>query len=350
MSHGYHAVGWNRQKKIYVRSLLLAVLGFLVVFVGLTFALNPTATPPIVIMRALAITAFVLLHVILCIGPLARLDKRWLPWLYNRRHMGVTMFMLAFLHGLIALLFYHGLGDENPFVSLFTANVRYDSISQFPFQVLGFFALIILFLMAATSHDFWLANLTPPVWKTLHMLVYVAYALLVAHVALGYLQSESGPLAAILTGIGLVTVGSLHLLAGFKERPLDQEHGYEADDDGFLDVLSVNDIEEKRGTILTLSGDRIAVFRYDGKISAVSNACQHQNGPLGEGRIIDGFVTCPWHGFQYRPEDGASPPPFTEKIPTFRVKVSGDRIWVHPTPNPAGTFVEPALIAPEASV
>jgi DMSO/TMAO reductase YedYZ heme-binding membrane subunit len=45
--------------------------------------------------------------------------------------------------------------------------------------------------MAATSHDFWLHNLTAPVWKRLHMLVYPAYGLLIAHVTLGALQSET---------------------------------------------------------------------------------------------------------------------------------------------------------------
>jgi nitrite reductase/ring-hydroxylating ferredoxin subunit len=59
----------------------------------------------------------------------------------------------------------------------------------------------------------------------------------------------------------------------------------------------------------------VAIFKYDGKISAISNVCQHQNGPLGEGKIIDGLVTCPWHGFQYCPHDGASPEPFKEKVP-----------------------------------
>jgi hypothetical protein len=65
---------------------------------------------------------------------------------------------------------------------------------------------MILSLMAATSHDFWLRNLTPPVWKTLHMLVYVAYALLVAHVTLGLLQSETSPMLGVGTGFGLLTV------------------------------------------------------------------------------------------------------------------------------------------------
>ena len=86
------------------------------------------------------------------------------------------------------------------------------------------------------------------------------------------------------------------------------------------------------------------MFRYDGKLSAVSNVCAHQNGPLGEGKIVFGCVTCPWHGFQYRPEDGCAPPPYTEKIPTYRLKLESGRVFIDPNPLPAGTYVEPVAI------
>ena len=76
----------------------------------------------------------------------------------------------------------------------------------------------------------------------------------------------------------------------------------------------------------------------------MSNVCQHQNGPLGEGKIIDGCVTCPWHGHQYLPDSGASPPPFTEKVPTYRACVVGSQVFVHPSPLPPGTRVEPSVI------
>mgnify|MGYP003753304843 CR=1 FL=1 len=46
------------------------------------------------------------------------------------------------------------------------------------------------------------------------------------------------------------------------------------------------------------------------------NVCKHQMGPLGEGKIIDGCITCPWHGYQYLPANGQSPPPFTEMVKT----------------------------------
>jgi len=90
--------------------------------------------------------------------------------------------------------------------------------------------------------------------------------------------------------------------------------------------------------------ENIAVFRYDNKISAVSNVCKHQNGPLGEGKIIDGCITCPWHGYQYYPHNGCSPPPFTEKVSTYKTMIEHDEVWVHRKPLPEGTEVEPTKI------
>ncbi len=344
MSLGYRAVGWNRQKRRYDVTLLLGVALYLGAFLGLGAARDPSATAETLLLRASGSGALLLLHVILCIGPLARLDRRFLPLLYNRRHLGVTMFCLALGHGGLALLQFHALGDVDPLVSLFTAEGRWGSLAWFPFQPLGFAALAILFLMAATSHDFWLANLTPPVWKALHMGVYLAYLLLVAHVALGTLQAETSPVLATALGAGIVVVCGLHQAAARGERRGDVERTGPRDPEGFVDVCAARDLADGRARIVTLSGERVAVFRYGERLSAVSNVCQHQNGPLGEGRIIDGCITCPWHGYQYRPQDGVSPPPFTERVATFRVKLVGERVHVDPHPLPRGTYVEPARL------
>lgn len=343
MSHAYTSVGWNRQKKIYDGVIVAGIAVYLSLFVGLGALAHPNATIETLLIRGLGTCALLMLHVILCIGPLCRLIPRLLPLLYNRRHLGVTMFLVALAHGSFSLFQFHTLGDLNPLVSVLVSNTRYDSLSNFPFQPLGLLALLILFLMAATSHDFWLANLTAPVWKRLHMLVYVAYGLIVAHVLLGVLQAETSPLLAGMLGLGMSIVLGLHLIAGWRERSLDQTtHGLQRE--GLVDVCSVEEIENYCAKIVSLSGERIAIFKYDGKISALSNVCQHQNGPLGEGRIIDGCVTCPWHGYQYLPDSGASPPPFAEKVPTFNVQVIGGRVLVDPKPNAPGTKVIPASI------
>lgn len=341
MSVSYQAVGWNRQKKIYDRTMILGLVVYLGVFIAATASTHPEITAETLLIRAFGSAALLLLHVILAIGPLCRLDRRFLPLLYNRRHLGVTMFVLALAHGAFSIVQFHALGDLHPLVNVLVGNSRYGDLSQFPFQPLGLAALVILFLMAATSHDFWLANLSAPVWKSLHMLVYLAYGLVVAHVALGVLQYETQPVLVALLSIGGLTLLSLHLIAGWRQRSLDGEL---ASDDGWVDVCAVDDIAEKRGKVVTVAGERLAVFRYDGKISALSNVCQHQNGPLGEGKVVDGLVVCPWHGYQYKPDCGASPEPFNEKIPTFEVRVAAGRVLVNPRPNPPGTHVTPAII------
>lgn len=342
MSVAYRAVQWNRQKRIYDGLLLSGVVLYVGGFIWLTPLLDANADAMNIRIRAFGSAAFILLHVILSIGPLCRLDRRFLPLLYNRRHMGVTMCLLALYHAYLVVGWYHDFGNLDPLVSLLASNTHYGSLFNFPFEMLGLGALVILVFMAATSHDFWLVNLSAPVWKTLHMGVYLAYALIVAHVLLGALQSDTGTLLNGLVIVGALWIVFVHLLAGWRERDLDRPLA--ASGDGLVRVGAVTEIPENCARIVCASGERIAVFRYDGKISAISNACQHQNGPLGEGRIIDGLVTCPWHGYQYDPACGASPPPFTEKVPTFRVVVRDGQVFVDPNPYPAGTPIQPATI------
>ncbi len=343
MSTFYRAVGWNRQKQRYDAAIGIGVGAFLAVFVIGGSLIDPNATVETLIIRACGTCAALLLHIVLAIGPLCRLDARFLPLLYNRRHLGVTTFVVAAVHGVFSLIQFHALGDVNPLVSVLVTSSDYTSLTSFPFQHLGLGALVILFVMAATSHDFWLRSLSPPVWKTLHMLVYLAYALVIAHVALGALQAERNALLPVTLFAGMATVLGLHLAGAIREARRDVDLA-RASAAGFVDVCAAADIAEHRGRTVCLAGERVAIFRYDGKVSAVSNVCKHQNGPLGEGKVVGGCIVCPWHGYEYEPASGRAPAPFTERLSTFSVRVIRGRVLVSPVAHPPGTHVEPALV------
>ena len=343
MSAGFKLISWTPYKKRYDAVLAASIVLFIVSFYAASKLVHRgqhVISDEILIIRALGACGIVMLHVILCIGPLARLSPRFLPLLYNRRHFGVMMFFVALAHAIVAIGFYHGFGTISPIKSLLTSNTQYGSVSAFPFEMLGVGALLILLAMAATSHDFWLHKLSPRVWKTLHMGVYLAWALLIGHVALGAMQSERSNIYPILLGIGVIVVSALHIVAGRRELRHDQSAKPAS---GWIDVCAADDIADSRGKVVTISNhERMAIFRYGDQLSAISNVCAHQGGPLGEGRIIDGCVTCPWHGYQYRPGDGCAPPPFTEKLPTYAIRVEDGRVLVNPEPLAPGTFVEPA--------
>lgn len=343
----YKAIAWNRQKRRYDRIMLGFILGYLLIFSVGNIILQPGITPPTLIIRATATLALVMLHIILMIGPLARLDDRFLPLLYNRRHLGVSMFLIAAIHGIFSIIQFHTLGNLNPIVSVFVSNSSYGSLSQFPFQSLGFMALIILFLMAATSHDFWLHQLSPKFWKAMHMMVYVAYGLIIMHVMLGVVQSEGSSITVGLMGLGMLAIIALHLTAGFKQKAKDSDKNSDSVE-AYVLVGDINEIPDRRAKMLVAEGENIAVFKYDGKVSAVNNVCKHQNGPLGEGKIVDSCIVCPWHGYEYQPEDGCAPAPFTEKVDTYQVKIIGTKVYVDPKPLGEGVHVEPAVFEPVA--
>ena len=129
------------------------------------------------------------------------------------------------------------------------------------------------------------------------MLVYLAYLLLIVHVAFGVLQSETSPIYAILTGLGVVVIGGLHLFAGWRQRGIEVESARSVVDDDYVEVCQVSDLTENIPLGASVNGERVAVILYEAnKVSAVSGVCQHQNGPLAEGQFKYGCLTCPWHG------------------------------------------------------
>ena len=52
----------------------------------------------------------------------------------------------------------------------------------------------------------------------------------------------------------------------------------------------------------------------------------------------------PWHGYQYLPHNGQSPPPFQEKVNTYDVKVVEGKVWLNPKPFAEGTERQGAMI------
>jgi sulfoxide reductase heme-binding subunit YedZ len=339
MGLDYQLVLWNKHKKTYDKIIVFSMLLYIILFAVVTLIFNSETSVETLVIRSFGSLAVIMLHIILVIGPLARLNSNFLPILYNRRHLGVSMFIAALIHGGFSMFQFHALGDVNPVYSVFTSNIDYGSFTNFPFQVLGFLALLILFIMASTSHDFFLSNLSAVVWKRLHMMVYLAYALIVAHVFLGAFQQETSPITIGVLVVGFIIIASLHLITAFREGKIDNAKTIEKE--GWLKVCDIEEIEEDRAKIFTVANERVAIFKYDGKLSAIHNVCKHQGGPLGEGKIIDGCVTCPWHGYQYLPHNGQSPPPFTEKVATYELKLEANTVYINPLAFEEGTEVQP---------
>jgi nitrite reductase/ring-hydroxylating ferredoxin subunit/multimeric flavodoxin WrbA len=74
---------------------------------------------------------------------------------------------------------------------------------------------------------------------------------------------------------------------------------------------------------------QIAISFRDGAFGVVSNACNHAGGPLGDGRLDNDYITCPWHGWKFHRRTGVGEPGFEQDcVPAFPVKVENGRVLV----------------------
>ena len=64
-------------------------------------------------------------------------------------------------------------------------------------------------------------------------------------------------------------------------------------------VARVGKLLEDEGTVVEIDERSVALFRRDGHVFAYRNRCTHRGGPIGEGLVAGGVVTCPWHGNRF---------------------------------------------------
>jgi 3-phenylpropionate/trans-cinnamate dioxygenase ferredoxin component len=97
----------------------------------------------------------------------------------------------------------------------------------------------------------------------------------------------------------------------------------------FVKVLPDNGITEGQVTVVEAKGKRIALCRYKGTLYAIDDRCTHDNGPLGEGELVEGEIECPRHGARFDIHTGkALCLPAVGAVRTYEVDVKEGEIWI----------------------
>src|SRR5713226_8521332 len=98
--------------------------------------------------------------------------------------------------------------------------------------------------------------------------------------------------------------------------------------DEFKTVCRLGELREGEGRAVEVGNKLIAVFRDQGKYYAIDDVCPHMGTGLSGGFISDGIVTCPWHAWRFRLNDGAWADNPRLKIGCYPVRVQGDEVQV----------------------
>ena len=99
----------------------------------------------------------------------------------------------------------------------------------------------------------------------------------------------------------------------------------------FVLVGRVSDFAPGAGKLVTVSGRHVAVFRLGDEFFALDNMCLHRGGPLCEGPIDRGVVTCPWHGWSYEIKTGTMVQDPRVGVSKHEVKIDGEDVKVRLT-------------------
>ena len=103
-----------------------------------------------------------------------------------------------------------------------------------------------------------------------------------------------------------------------------------AGDENWVDIGSADEFSKTPLKHVTAKNRELAVSFKDEKFGAVSNACNHVGGPLGDGRLDGDYIICPWHNWKFHRCSGLGEPGFEEdRVPAYPIKIENGRVLVN---------------------
>lgn len=102
---------------------------------------------------------------------------------------------------------------------------------------------------------------------------------------------------------------------------------------GWAPAARLSELPEGSAKLVYVSGEQVALFHSGGRVYAAGNRCPHANGPLADGKVADGTVTCPLHGSCFSLATGEPlSGPTSRPLKLYDVLVEGDDILVAKRP------------------
>jgi len=99
--------------------------------------------------------------------------------------------------------------------------------------------------------------------------------------------------------------------------------------DGFIAVAPTPLITPTRPGTFNVGQDIVAIYRYEGGLYAISAACTHEDGPLGESEVEEGgVITCPYHDWRFELSTGACLTDPSRPVSCFAVREEGGFVWI----------------------
>lgn len=152
--------------------------------------------------------------------------------------------------------------------------------------------------------------------------------------ALSWLARRGGKrgrgVALGMLGATVATVGGFlggHL--AYRQGVNVDRHAWDEGSTDWVDTVDESELADGEPVVVSAGGIDVLLVRRGERIDAIADVCSHAGGPLHEGELEDGCVTCPWHASTFRLSDGSAVHgPATSPQPAFDTQVAAGRVQV----------------------
>lgn len=100
----------------------------------------------------------------------------------------------------------------------------------------------------------------------------------------------------------------------------------------WIDVGAADELAKRPVQRLVVGELKLALTFAEGQFGAISSACNHLGGPLGEGTLDGDYVVCPWHYWAFHRSSGQSRGSIPNAVPSHAVRVENGRVLVSQQP------------------
>ena len=96
-----------------------------------------------------------------------------------------------------------------------------------------------------------------------------------------------------------------------------------------VEIAPIDALPDRRGVLVEVGDDRIALFRTGETVHAIGDRCSHAEASLAEGDLFDREVECPRHGSPFDLETGQPGAlPATTPVPVYPVTVEDGIVYL----------------------
>jgi len=89
------------------------------------------------------------------------------------------------------------------------------------------------------------------------------------------------------------------LMMSERQAQLDASRARVAENSASMVLGSLAEVRDRLPITIDSGGGKFCIVESRGDLVAYSTVCPHLLGPLGESKVNDGIVECPWHGYAY---------------------------------------------------